>query len=58
MASGIMNTDGHTLDEIEDQTIKKTMEKYDGNLTQVATTLGISRQALYRRLDKYGIKYN
>ena len=58
MTTGDMNTDGHTLDEIEYQTIKRTMEKYDGNLTQVATTLGISRQALYRRLDKYGIKYN
>ncbi len=51
-----LNTDGLTLDEIEYHAIKKTMEKYNSNLTQVANTLGISRQALYRRLEKYGIK--
>ena len=53
---GDINTDGHTLDEIEYHTIKKALEKYNGNLTQVAALLGISRQSLYRRLEKYGIK--
>ena len=45
-----------TLDEIELHTIKQAMEKHDGNITQVAATLGISRPALYRRLEKHGIK--
>ncbi len=49
-------TAGYTLDEIEFLTIKKTLEKYDDNLVQVANALGISRQALYRRLIKYGLK--
>lgn len=52
-----INTAGMTLEEIEYRTIKETIEKYDGNMSQVATSLGISRPSLYRRLDKYGIKY-
>ncbi len=47
---------GMTLDEIEKQTILQTLEKYDNNLSRVASVLGISRAALYRRLEKYGIQ--
>lgn len=47
---------GLTLDEIELATIKRAIEQYAGNLSQVATALGISRQALYRRMEKYGLK--
>ena len=46
-----------TLDEIERQTILQALERYKGNLSQVAMALGISRAALYRRLEKYGISY-
>ena len=46
---------GLTLDEIEKQTIIQAIEKYSGNLSHVASSLGISRAALYRRLEKYGI---
>lgn len=46
---------GMTLDEIEKQTILQALERYKGNLSQVATALGISRAALYRRLEKYDI---
>ncbi|KAB5345222.1 sigma-54-dependent Fis family transcriptional regulator [Bacteroides salyersiae] len=48
---------GMTLDEIERQTILQALERYKGNLSQVAMVLGISRAALYRRLEKYGISY-
>lgn len=48
---------GMTLDEIERQTILQALERYKGNLSQVAMALGISRAALYRRLKKYGISY-
>lgn len=54
----ISNTQGLTLEELEKQTIIQTLEKYDNNLSQVAHTLGISRAALYRRLEKYGINVN
>lgn len=46
-----------TLDEIERQTILYMIEKRSGNLQQTARSLGISRQALYRRLEKYHIKF-
>ena len=55
-ASADSNTAGLTLDELEINSIKNAMERCGGNMTQVAQTLGISRQALYRRLEKYGLK--
>lgn len=57
-ASANTSLSGMTLDEIECQTILQTLERYKGNLSQVATALGISRAALYRRLEKYHIKVN
>ncbi|WP_321330890.1 sigma-54 dependent transcriptional regulator [uncultured Bacteroides sp.] len=48
---------GMTLDEIERQTILQALTYHKGNLSQVATALGISRAALYRRLEKYNITY-
>ena len=50
--------EGMTLEEIEKQTILQTLEKYGNNMSQVATALGISRAALYRRLEKYNIVVN
>lgn len=47
--------EGMTLDEIEKQTILHALETHEGNLSHVASALGISRAALYRRLEKYGI---
>ena len=48
---------GMTLDEIERQTILQAVERHTGNLSQVAMALGISRAALYRRLEKHNINY-
>lgn len=48
---------GMTLDEIERQTILQALERHKGNLGQVAMALGISRAALYRRLEKHNINY-
>jgi two-component system NtrC family response regulator len=44
-----------TIDEIERAMILKSMRFHHGNLTRVAEALGLSRAALYRRLEKYGI---
>ena len=49
---------GMTLEEIEKQTILQALEKYTNNISQVANALGISRAALYRRLEKFGISTN
>jgi DNA-binding NtrC family response regulator len=45
-----------TLDQIERGMIVKCMKHYEGNLSRVAEALGLSRAALYRRLEKYGIE--
>jgi DNA-binding NtrC family response regulator len=44
-----------TLDQIERAMIAKSMEHYGGNISRVAEALGLSRAALYRRLEKYGM---
>jgi transcriptional regulator of acetoin/glycerol metabolism len=44
-----------TLDEIERAMIVKSLAHHAGNLTKVAASLGMSRPALYRRLEKFGI---
>ena len=44
-----------TLDEIERAMIVKSLRHHAGNLTRAAESLGMSRPALYRRLEKYGL---
>ena len=57
-ASDSSSLGGMTLDEIERQTILQALDRHKGNLSQVAMTLGISRAALYRRLEKFNITVN
>jgi two-component system, NtrC family, response regulator len=47
-----------TLDELEVQMIRKAMEFHKNKITKVASSLGITRSALYRRLEKYNIPYD
>lgn len=47
--------DGMTLDQVERLMIGKAMTQYQGNVTQVAKALGLSRAALYRRLERHGL---
>jgi DNA-binding NtrC family response regulator len=44
-----------TLEEMERSMIEKAMAQYNNNVGKVAEALGISRAALYRRLEKFGI---
>ena len=44
-----------TLDDMEKAMIVKAMRHHDGNISKVAEALGLSRAALYRRFEKYGI---
>ena len=44
------------LEEMEKTMILKALELYGDNYSKVATALGLTRQALYRRLEKYGIR--
>jgi len=45
-----------TLDELEEATIKKALDKNGYNISRTATELGLSRAALYRKIQKYDIR--
>jgi DNA-binding NtrC family response regulator len=47
-----------TLEELEIKMIRKAMDFHKGRITRVAKALGITRSALYRRLEKYNIPYD
>ena len=55
MESTTQTLSGLTLEELERQRILQALEQYDNNLSQVASALGLSRPALYRRLEKHNI---
>ena len=44
-----------TLEQMERRAITDALERFKGNLSQVAASLGISRQSLYRRMEKLDI---
>ena len=44
-----------TMDELEKAMIVKSLRHHQGNISRVAQALGLSRAALYRRLEKYEI---
>jgi DNA-binding NtrC family response regulator len=44
-----------SLDEVERHLIQRTLARHDSNVSQAAKALGLSRSALYRRLQKYGL---
>jgi DNA-binding NtrC family response regulator len=44
-----------SLEEVEAFLIKKALARYDGNVSQAAHALGLSRSALYRRLQRYNL---
>ena len=44
-----------SLDQVEGYLIRKTLERFEGNVSQAAQALGLSRSALYRRLQRFGI---
>lgn len=47
--------DSYNLDEIEKNIIEKVLKQHQGNITQTATDLGLTRTSLYRRMEKYGL---
>jgi Transcriptional regulator containing PAS, AAA-type ATPase, and DNA-binding domains len=45
----------HNLEDLERSTIERVIEKHNGNISRAAKELGLTRTALYRRLNKYFI---
>ena len=44
-----------SLEEVEGLLVQKAMARYSGNVSEAARALGLSRAALYRRLEKHRI---
>ncbi|MGD0786413.1 MAG: sigma-54 dependent transcriptional regulator [Terracidiphilus sp.] len=53
--SSAQSFENMSIDEVEALLIRKVMRRCDGNITQAAESLGLSRAALYRRIEKYGL---
>ena len=44
-----------SLEAVESILIRKALQRFHGNVSQAAEALGLSRGALYRRMEKYGL---
>ena len=50
-----LGVDGMTLEQVERHMIAHALEQHQGNISRVAKALGLSRTALYRRLERHGL---
>ena len=50
-----LGVDGMTLEQVERHMIEQALDQHGGNITRVAKALGLSRTALYRRLERHGL---
>ncbi len=53
--NGTTRLEEMSLEDVECLLIKKALARYEGNVSQAADVLGLSRSGLYRRLKKYGL---
>lgn len=49
------NLEELSLEEVEGILVRKALQRFHGNVSQAAEALGLSRGALYRRMERYGI---
>jgi DNA-binding NtrC family response regulator len=54
-ADGAPALDDMTLEDAERWLIARALQRHDGNVTRAAESLGVSRSALYRRLQQFGM---
>jgi len=54
-ADGSARLEEMTIEDAEQYLIQKAVTRFDGNVSRAADALGLSRSALYRRLQHYGI---
>jgi two-component system NtrC family response regulator len=52
---GRLGVDGMTLEQVERLMIEQALRQHSGNISRVAKALGLSRTALYRRLERHGL---
>jgi DNA-binding NtrC family response regulator len=53
--SPAQNLEDLSLEAVESILIRKALQRFQGNVSQAAEALGLSRGALYRRMEKYGL---
>ena len=53
--SQAQNLEELSLESVETILIRKALQRFQGNVSQAAEALGLSRGALYRRMEKYGL---
>jgi len=49
------NLEELSLEAVEAVLVRKALQRFQGNVSQAAEALGLSRGALYRRMEKYGL---
>ena len=54
-SSGGLELDSYNLDDIEKTVIEKVLKTNQGNVSQAASQLGLTRTSLYRRMEKHGL---
>lgn len=47
--------ESYNLEAVKRTVIQKAIQKHTGNISQAARELGLTRSALYRRLEKHGL---
>jgi DNA-binding NtrC family response regulator len=55
VAAQRLGVDGMTLEQVERHMIEQALQQHTGNISRVARALGLSRTALYRRLERHGL---
>ena len=53
--TGGLDLDTFNLEEVEKQVIVKVLKMHQGNITQAASDMGLTRTSLYRRMEKHGL---
>jgi DNA-binding NtrC family response regulator len=53
---GVPRLEEMNLEEVEKHLIQRMLARHGGNVSQAANALGLSRSALYRRLEKFGLE--
>jgi DNA-binding NtrC family response regulator len=54
-AGGAARLEEMSLEDVERYLVQKTLSRFDNNVSQAASALGLSRSGLYRRMQKYGL---
>jgi DNA-binding NtrC family response regulator len=54
-SGGAARLEEMSLEDVERYLVQRTLARFDGNVSQAAMALGLSRSGLYRRMQKYGL---